>query len=209
MLRDAAKRAHVLTLDIPEDYPARGPRVTCQLPEDYHSRWDIDKRLAGTVHAFCSVLERYQELWDTLDDLDQHTAVRHIPEHRYSVAERTLELGPSCQMKLTMAPTRPHDVPEITFTGAEAVVKQCQTNLNERIKLWDHSRPVRDNLAHVLNMTLPGPSDVAEESSDVLCEICYVGQDLDVLFRREGKRQSFNMVFGECLYCHSTIAVKV
>lgn len=72
---DRNRRLHTLQLEFPPDYPTNGPSSFCALPVSMDVRWDRTKRLEGLVEQYEHVLEKYQDLWSNLDDLDEHAWV--------------------------------------------------------------------------------------------------------------------------------------
>ena len=72
-IHDQMSRLHVLRLEFPSDYPQSSPASFCALPVATQVRWDWKRRLEGLVQDYGKVLEKYQNLWNNLDDLDEHT----------------------------------------------------------------------------------------------------------------------------------------
>jgi hypothetical protein len=67
---DAAGRRHELRLTLPPAYPAAPPSAAADLPTAFELRWGPEAGLADVLAQFEAALQRHQQLWDSLDDLD-------------------------------------------------------------------------------------------------------------------------------------------
>ena len=231
---DTARRAHVLTLSLPPDYPARSPVARAALPAPFELRWAPGERpsLAAAAAQFRGALAAHQSLWDELDDLDREAWVLEPKHPTRDVCHRRLALGGHCSLLVTLHPTAPSSLPELRFLGAERSIAPLRRALNSRLAEWRPERRVRLNLQALLGLALPSP--VAADAADaadysVECAICYEylldGEPPNVacdgcakpfhqaclaewLQALPSTQQSFNRLFGECVYCSKPISIE-
>ncbi len=67
---DLAGRSHELRLTLPSAYPSAPPNPAAELPAAFELRWWLGAGLADALAQFEAALQQYQQLWDSLDDLD-------------------------------------------------------------------------------------------------------------------------------------------
>ena len=72
---DAAGRRHALRLTFPPAYPSAPPAAAADLPAAFELHWAPGASLADVLRQFEAALEQHQQLWDDLDDLDEHAWV--------------------------------------------------------------------------------------------------------------------------------------
>lgn len=82
-LEDVAGREHIITITLPSDYPKSAPSTRTALPAQFEVTWPLDVTSGKAVYSlnqlitqFKLELDKYQALWDVLDDLDTNTWVR-------------------------------------------------------------------------------------------------------------------------------------
>ena len=152
----------------------------------------------------------------------------------YADTYRRIAVGRHSSVAITVDPQHPTAIPEIRFLGAESVIRPLNDSLNRHLLQWDFGRSLLDNLLHVLGLeAFPRPEDRRAADEDAVeCGICYVyhldGASPDRVCENPkcsrpfhsaclaewlravpGTRQSFDTLFGECVYCQESITVKV
>jgi E3 ubiquitin-protein ligase FANCL len=235
---DAADRVHAVSVALPLDYPTSPPQVTAALPERFGITWTRGSTsLSGVLSQFRAALEKYQDVFDTLDDLDANCLILEPEKPLRSDAYRRLALGKHSSLRIELDVRKPtRVVPECRFLGSEAAVGPLRIRLNENMRSWDMSGAVtpRSNLETVLSLTLPPPRDATRQASaedmGLECGICYTYRLDDSVpevacdraecarpYHRPcltewlqalpDTRQSFETLFGACPYCEHPISV--
>eukprot|EP00899_Mesostigma_viride_P008084 jgi/Mesvir1/17277/Mv07684-RA.1 len=122
-----------------------------------------------------AAIASYQELWDTLDDLDQHTWVVEPERPTRCDVYRRIALGGHASLLIHLSTERPRAAPECRFLGSDAAVGRLKDNLHSNAHKWDPAKPVRANLEEVLGTTFPRFERGSEAAEDVSteCGICY------------------------------------
>ena len=84
-LADDAGREHILTLELPPDYPRLAPRTRSTLPTPFEIVWPHDPSTGRPMHSLSTAIQRFSEalashqvLWNMLDDIDEHVWVRLV-----------------------------------------------------------------------------------------------------------------------------------
>lgn len=190
--RDPAGREHVLSLQLPADYPFSAPQVSAALPERFVlSTWDNNgdassssSSLLSAVKEFEGVLGGYQALFSALDDMDAHCWVLEPERPLRSDVHRRIAIGRHASLRIELDARAPmRAVPDCRFLGSEAAVAPLRARLNENMRDWVTSGDLlpRANLEAVLGLRLPraperevGDGEGATEMELGLeCGICY------------------------------------
>lgn len=161
-IHDGGRREHVLSLKLPLSYPLDQPTTMASLPEQFVlSQWQRGSSgLADILQSFREAVDRFQPLFDALDDLDSKAWILEPERPLRSDVYRRIALGRHASLRIALDPRAPtRAVPECRFLGAESVVAPLRAKLNERMGMWDASGKVlpRANLECVLDLTLPPP----------------------------------------------------
>lgn len=164
-LQDSGGREHVISLTLPLSYPLDPPTASASLPEQFIlPHWHRGSSGLFTVREkFHEAVERFQPLFDALDDLDANAWILEPERPLRSDIYRRLALGRHASLRISLDPRAPaRAVPECRFLGAEAIVAPIRARLNERMQLWDSSGKTlpRANLERVLELNLPSPHDL-------------------------------------------------
>lgn len=191
--QDESLRTHYITLSLPPDYPMSKPSVVnVDLPTASTSStssshaFSISSSSDGTytmqdiVSQFESLLQKYQILWDVLDDIDSNcwviepsrggggttatgTAMRNekksIPR---SCCYRRLALLEKNNTIVTLTvrvnPVDPTAFPlDYRFLGSETMVAPLRKKLIDGYHSWSSDVFLRQNLEDILGVQLPKP----------------------------------------------------
>ncbi|KAL4418745.1 hypothetical protein ABPG77_006418 [Micractinium sp. CCAP 211/92] len=171
---DSAGRRHELRLELPPGYPATLPTPSADLPAALELRWGAGCGLATALRQFEAALERHQQLWDTLDDLDAHCWVIEPSAPTRSILHRRIALGSHVSLALTLDPAHPGALPtDCRFMGSDAAVAPFRQRLHDNRGLWQEGRTLRENLEAVLELRLPERQGGDTEDASADCAICY------------------------------------
>ncbi|KAL4644520.1 hypothetical protein ACB092_02G170600 [Castanea dentata] len=214
---DEKGRLHFMEIQLDKTYPKSPPSISADVPYNFDLQWSINSRLKDVVQQFQEHLEKLQEFWSTLDDIDKSLCVIDPKQPSRSISHRQINIGNDCFIMLCIDANNPRSLPE--------------TN----------DKPYLENLACLLEIQLPRPTDVLKNDQQVECGICYAqclpvddelgaksgsGTDYtcdnttcskafhsvclgDWLRSITTTRQSFNVLFGNCPYCSDPVAVKI
>ncbi|KAI8469297.1 MAG: FANCL C-terminal domain-containing protein [Monoraphidium minutum] len=91
-LPDAAGRHHLLHVQLPRGFPAAAPAAWMDLPEPFAFPWGPGANsLAALARHARQALARYQELWDTLEQLEGSCRVVDPPQPRAAAQQALRE----------------------------------------------------------------------------------------------------------------------
>lgn len=190
LIHDAAGRAHEVTIQLPLSYPVAAPQVAVDLPSPMQVQWNARSSsgsslcsLAGVVQQVEAALQRYQDFFHCLEDLDGRCWIlepiqRPIPR---SCTHRRLALGGHAALAFAVDPLAPYALPQqIRFLGAEPVVGPMRRQLQQAVMqgMWSTARLPRENLEACLGICLPfkepeQADDTSQDNVSAECCICY------------------------------------
>jgi E3 ubiquitin-protein ligase FANCL len=128
-------------MTFPREYPNSAPQCFAHLPEDsnfsLHSSWNPkSSTLSDVLKYFGSRLERYQEVWDMLDDIDTHLWVLE-PEHpTRAQTMRRVAVVKRVSLIIELSSTFPRLIPTLKFLGSETSIAPFQEKLTSNGSLW-------------------------------------------------------------------------
>jgi E3 ubiquitin-protein ligase FANCL len=191
---DPAQRAHCVRVVLPDDYGARRRRerlpgqraskrrLECfvDAPEPFQvttdtvasSTSDVNL-LALVLRQFEAFLGRFQGFWDVLDDLDASTCVLEPHHPTRATGRRRMALEKHVSIQIEVDPARPAAMCELTFFGNDAAIAPLRERWSSSLFQWDDALPVRENLALVLGVSFPSPSERTMDEFAIECGICY------------------------------------
>ncbi|XP_024023332.1 E3 ubiquitin-protein ligase FANCL isoform X2 [Morus notabilis] len=235
---DKKGRVHHLEIQLDKAYPKSPPSISAEVPYIYDLEWSIHSRLKNVVQQFQEHLNKLQEFWSTLKDIDK---TLFVDSKMSSLSSRSIDIGNDCFIVLSIVANDPRSLPEIRFVGSGQLVNIMRKNWQRNSKLWSTKRSFLENLECLLATQLPRRPDVQKNDQEVECGICYsqslpIDEELgdksgsgidytcentncnrafhsvclgDWLRSITTTRQSFNVLFGNCPYCSEPIAVKI
>ncbi|KAI9476572.1 MAG: WD-repeat region-domain-containing protein [Benjaminiella poitrasii] len=172
---DQSKRQHLLKVLLPAHYPFASPKVTTELPSSIEINSSCSS-LSSILEQHKNLIEKYQQLFDCLDDLDKHMRILE-PEHpKRSDVWRKIALGHHCSLEIELNPEAPIDSkPKIRFFGSLNRVNDLKNKWNEF--KWDKDIPIHKNLLSSFQLVSNSENkDVQEDYTtigDIECGICY------------------------------------
>jgi E3 ubiquitin-protein ligase FANCL len=179
---DPAGRQHHLRAVLPLDSPRSPPQTACELPQALPQY----STLGRTFAAFASAVQRYQALWDELDDIDARAAcVGYSRDSRppRSSATRRLAVDRDVTVQVSLDLERPHDsMPDVWVLGPDSRSAALSQRVTRGRHSWDSSRHVLDNLREALGVEFQAPqgpeSTDADAAGPAPCGIC-LAHDLE------------------------------
>lgn len=180
---DTHSRTHTLHIVLTADFPSTPPKCIASLPEEFRPPWEKKQQtLAYILQYFKDALAKFQDLFQAMDDFDQHARILEPERPTRRDAYRRISLGKHTSIRIKLEPTSPLTTyPECRFLGSEAAIAPLRQKLNENMHRWDNSGDIlpRENLQRILSIELPPPvstgaaDPLIEDGLDAECGICY------------------------------------
>ncbi|XP_078000850.1 E3 ubiquitin-protein ligase FANCL-like [Glandiceps talaboti] len=229
---DSGNRQHVITINLHTQHPKIAPSCNVDLPVLFRLNWSPQSQLKNIHHQFSQELEKYQDFFAVVDEIDNKTWVLEPEQPYYASTLRRIALGSSSSLQINMDPFHPRMFPECKFLGADHVINPLRDKLNTNLENWNPEETVLTNLQNILATEFPSKTNTKKQDFSVECGICYsyrldtaipdkvcddprCGQPFhqsclyEWLRALPSSRQSFNTIFGECPYCSKPITVKM
>ncbi|KAM7520355.1 hypothetical protein LguiB_019317 [Lonicera macranthoides] len=240
---DNEGRVHIMEIMLDKTYPKCPPSVSADVPYIFNLEWSINSRLKDVVQQFQQHVDKLQEFWSTMDDIDHSLWVIDSKQAHRATPYRLINIdeGNECSVMLFVDANDPRSLPECRFMGSDQKVNLLRKIWKRNCKRWMNDKRLPENLANVLEIQLPGPPGVQKNDQQNECGICYAqflpiddelgaksgsGTDYtcdnitcsrtfhsvclgDWLRSITTRRQSFDVLFGNCPYCSEPVAVKI
>ncbi|KAK4584955.1 hypothetical protein RGQ29_022574 [Quercus rubra] len=133
----------------------------------------LDKTYPKSPPSISAHLEKLQEFWSTLDDIDKSLCVIDPKQPSRSISHRQINIGNDCFIMLCIDANNPRSLPECRFMGSGPFVGSLRKKWQRNSRKWTKDKPYLENLACLLETQLPRPTDVAKNDQQVECGICY------------------------------------
>ncbi|XP_020270919.1 E3 ubiquitin-protein ligase FANCL-like [Asparagus officinalis] len=102
VLRDKKGRAHTLEITLPRNYPHSSPSIFVDVPYIIEFEWSKNSRLKDIVRQFNKHLEKLQEFWSTMDEIDRSLWVMDPKQPSNAASHRRINLGNECYLLLSI-----------------------------------------------------------------------------------------------------------
>ncbi|KAK3030441.1 hypothetical protein RJ639_039198, partial [Escallonia herrerae] len=147
--RDKKGRVHIMEILLDKAYPKCPPSVSADVPYIFKLEWSMNSRLKDVVQQFQEHVEKLQDFWSTLDDIDRSLWVVDPKQPHRATSFRQINTGDDCSIILLINANDPRSIPEMK------------------------GKLLPENLASVLDTQLPGPPDAHKNGQHRECGICY------------------------------------
>ncbi|XP_062144727.1 uncharacterized protein LOC133852069 isoform X4 [Alnus glutinosa] len=154
-------------------YPKSPPSVSADLPYIFDLQWSINSRLKDVVQQFRKHLEKLQEFWSILDDIDKSLCVVDPKQPSRSMSHRQIKIRNDCFIVLSINANNPRSLPECRFMGSGPFVDSLRKLWQRNSRKWAKDKPYLENLTCLLETQLPRPTDGQTNNQQVECGICY------------------------------------
>lgn len=111
-IADKKGRIHILQITLPRDYPESSPSIAADVPYICELEWSKHSRLKGIVHRFNEHLEKLQEFWSTMDEIDRALWVVDPKQPSLAASYRQINIGNDCYLLLSIDARNPRSLPE-------------------------------------------------------------------------------------------------
>lgn len=170
---DGRGTVHIMEIQLDETYPKCPPTISADVPYIFTLEWSAKSRLKDVVQQFSEHLEKLQEFWSTLENIDQSLWVVDPNQPSRAISYRRVNIGNDCFIMLSINADDPTSLPECRFMGSDQMVNSLIKLWRANSKKWTKNKSFSENLASVLETRLPGPPDVEKKDQQVECGICY------------------------------------
>ncbi|XP_022843822.1 E3 ubiquitin-protein ligase FANCL isoform X3 [Olea europaea var. sylvestris] len=199
-LMDKKGRAHILEITLDKTYPKCPPAVSADVPYNFNLEWPRNSSLRDVVRQFQEHMDKLQDFWSTLDDIDRSLWVTNPKQPDLATSYRQINIGNDCYIMLSINASDPRALPECRFMGAYPKVNLLREIWRRRCKLWTKDKPFPINLACVLGIQLPQAQPVQKNEEQIECGICYA-QNLpldDELGTKSGSETDYKCENANC-----------
>ncbi|XP_042495232.1 E3 ubiquitin-protein ligase FANCL isoform X1 [Macadamia integrifolia] len=170
---DKNGQVHIMEIRLPPNYPKFPPSISADVPYLFKLKWLTNSRLKDVVHQFLEHLEKFQDFWSTLENIDRVLWVVDPRQPSRATSYRKINLGNDCCIVLYINAYDPRSLPECRFLGPDSIVDSMRKKWRSNGKRWMKDKPFPENLVSVLEIVLPGPPDIQKDDQKFECGICY------------------------------------
>ncbi|GAB2279223.1 hypothetical protein Dimus_013873 [Dionaea muscipula] len=170
---DKKERVHVIEVHLDKSYPCIPPSVAANVPYLFDLKWSATSALKDVLRQFSEHLQRLQELWDVLDNIDKCLPIEGPKQPCYATCYRQISIGNDCSLILHLDASDPKTIPECRFVGSDSLVNSLRQKWRTNGKKWSKDKTTTENLLSVLETRLPEPLDAERNSQILECGICY------------------------------------
>lgn len=172
---DKKGRVHILEIILDRTYSKCPPSIAAKVPYMFDLQWSRGSKLKDVVEQFQQHLNKLQDFWSTLDDIDSTVSVV-FPSHQHSaLPDRKINIGNDCSIMLSLNTEDPRALPECRFLGSDVHVDVLRKKWRLNSKRWTKEKTFSDNLAGILGIQLPKPLGVCQNDQQTECGVCYAG----------------------------------
>lgn len=172
-LRDESERKHSLFIRLPRNYPECLPSIAADVPYMFDLKWLVNSRLKDIVQQFKEHLQKLQEFWYTLDNIDKGLFVVNPKLPSLASSYRQLGIGNNCYLQVYIDAHNPTSLPGCRYFGPDYAIEIIRKKWRINSRKWLNERSFAENLAILLESNLPGPPKECKEEEQVDCGICY------------------------------------
>ncbi|XP_076905650.1 uncharacterized protein LOC143561448 [Bidens hawaiensis] len=170
---DKKERVHVLEILLDKSYPNCPPSVSADVPYLFNLEWSTNSRLIDVVKQFRQHLEKLQQFWSTVEDIDQSLSVSDSAQLHRATSIRHINIGNDCSIILLIHANEPRSLAESRFLGSDKNVNLLRDKWRRNCNKWSNDKLFAENLANLLEFQLPGPPGIEKNDQQIDCGICY------------------------------------
>ncbi|KAJ0704048.1 putative chromatin regulator PHD family [Helianthus annuus] len=170
---DKKERVHMLEILLDKSYPNCAPSVSADVPYLFDLVWSRSSRLNDVVKQFKQHLEKLQQFWSAVEDIDQSLLVSDSAQLHRATSFRHINIGNDCSIILNTRVNDPRSLPECRFLGLDENVNLLRDKWRRNCNKWSKDKLFAENLATLLEFQLPGPPGVEKNDQQIDCGICY------------------------------------
>ncbi|KAI7869845.1 Fanconi anemia complex, subunit FancL, WD-repeat containing domain protein [Mucor mucedo] len=166
--RDKGEREHLLRVSLSNEYPFVPAQISSDLPKEMTPK----PYLYQVLEEHESIINKYQPLFDSLDDLDKHMRIIE-PEHpKRNDLWRRIALGHHCSFHIQLDPDYQNTKPGlIRFFGSSNRVQDLKAKWKSYA--WNKQESLSVNLLNSFQIESSNTNNDYTNTSDIECGICY------------------------------------
>ncbi|XP_070012070.1 uncharacterized protein [Nicotiana sylvestris] len=172
-MMDKKGRMHIVQITLDGTYPNHPPSISADMPYLFNVEWSINSRLKDVIRQFQQHMDKLQEFWNIMDDIDHSLLVSDLRYPQRASSHRQLNIGNDCYIMFFIDANDPTSLPDCRFLGSDSEVERLRAMWRRNCKRWMKDKPFSENLANVLDVQLHGPSSVEKTDPQTECGICY------------------------------------
>ncbi|KAK6793537.1 hypothetical protein RDI58_006990 [Solanum bulbocastanum] len=172
-IKDKKGRVHILQITLDGTYPNHPPSLSADVPYLFSLKWSINSRLKDVIQQFQKHLEKLQDFWNLMDDIDHSLLVSDLRYPQRALSHRQLNISNDSYIILSIDANDPISLPDCRFLGSDSGVERLRAMWRKNCKRWMRDMPFSENLAHMLDIQLHGPSSIQQTDPQTECGICY------------------------------------
>ncbi|KAL5821948.1 hypothetical protein ACOSQ3_023830 [Xanthoceras sorbifolium] len=171
---DEKGRVHYMEIKLDKNYPRSPPSISMDVPYLFSLKWSTNSRLKDLLQQFREHLEKLQEFWVILDEIDKSLWTVDTKQPSRANACRQINLGNDCFIMFSIHANDPRSLPECRFMGSDPTVNSLRKTWQRNSKKWNKDKPFLENVANLLETQPPRrPVDHHNNDQQVECGICY------------------------------------
>ncbi|XP_031384766.1 E3 ubiquitin-protein ligase FANCL isoform X2 [Punica granatum] len=184
---DKSGRVHVVEVRF-DDALGCAPTISADIPYLPNIKWSANLRLKDVLVQFEKHLEKLQEFWSILDEIDRSLWIVGPKSPSRASGNRQVNLGNDCTLLVSISAHDPRSLPECRFLGPNSCISAMKLIWSRNSRKWTKGKSFADNLTCMLEFQLPKAPDIVQTNDEVECGICYA-QYLPLGDELEAKRE--------------------
>ncbi|XP_016473133.1 uncharacterized protein LOC107795080 isoform X1 [Nicotiana tabacum] len=172
-MMDKNGRVHIVQITLDGIYPNQPPSISADVPYLFNVEWSINSRLKDVIQQFQQHMDKLQEFWSTMDDIDHSLLVSDLRYPHRALSHRQLNISNDCHIMLCIDANDPTSLPDCRFLGSDSEVERLRATWRRNCKRWMKDKPFSENLENILDVQLHGPSSIQKTDPQTECGICY------------------------------------
>ncbi|KAJ5073899.1 ubiquitin ligase protein phf9 fanconi anemia group l protein [Anaeramoeba ignava] len=244
-LKDSKNRTIPIFAQIPPEFPFAKPIIEAPFPVSFENDEEMEEEnqqntrnekitknqnykgsFQKVINKITREFDKYQDLWDNLDDFDSNTCVIEPENPTLLEPSRKILFGKHCSIQIVFNIKFPRSVPSIKFFGSDPIILPLKELLKKDINKWDPKNLVRKNLEEILKIEFPKKTSSSLNDFGPECGICFGyqndGKSPDIfcsniqcarpfhnsclyLYLKFQSSDEFGTIYGKCPYCSHEI----
>ncbi|CAG8546333.1 2886_t:CDS:2, partial [Scutellospora calospora] len=173
-LNDSSSRQHSIFVSLPFSYPQSPLIVHTELPTSLSVPSNHITSLKDVVSFYSKELEKFQDVWSMLDDIDAHTWVLEPCKPKRSDLMRRIALGNHCSLQIELDASCPKEECQYRLFGTESLISPLREKMIKNWNNWlNFDLTIRQNFENILEITFPSAQTISTSDINIECGICY------------------------------------
>ncbi|WMV18259.1 hypothetical protein MTR67_011644 [Solanum verrucosum] len=134
--KDKKGRVHILQITLDGSYPNHPPSIAADVPYLFNLKWSINSRLKDAIQQFHKHLEKLQDFWNLMDDIDHSLLVSDLRYPQRALSHRQLNISNDSYIILSIDANDPTSLPDCRFLGSDSGVERLRAMWRKNCKRW-------------------------------------------------------------------------